>query len=136
MHASPQRRPPRQTYTEAQIRANALADGDVLRDAEGTWREVLDVWTDDDLDVAIQHYTEDDVVNRGRIVKHLTGFSQYVMVRILIEEQDAVQITHELIALRSCTLVTIQVPHHLRAPYRTFPHQDPQPTTTDEKELR
>lgn len=112
--------PTRPTYVEAKIRANTLADGDVIRTTvRGTWQQVLDVWTDDDLDLALAHY-QFDAEATEKIRSHLTGLAMYVLVRLLRERPDDAMIGDELVVFTACDLVVVQVPGPLEAPHRQF----------------
>lgn len=119
----------RRTYIDAEIRAKTLADGDVISH-EHHWREVLDVWADQDRDLAIGQYDGDE--DRIRYIeKHLTDLGLFVIARILIEQPDSTMIEDELVAYRSCDLVTIQVPSERPAPYWRVDAR-----STDQRELR
>lgn len=112
--------PIRPTYVEAKIRADTLADGDVIRTSfRGRWQQVLDVWTDDDLDLALAHY-EFDAEATEKIRSHLTGLAMYVLVRLLRERPDEAMIQDQLMVFTACDLVVVQVPGPLEAPYRAF----------------
>jgi hypothetical protein len=99
----------RPTYSAALVRAGDLADFDVIRH-DGTWRQVMDVWHDEDEEVAADVYAfEPETVEHIRA--HLGGgLGQFVLVRIVQEEPQA-ELTTQLVTLRRVDLVTIQVEH-------------------------
>lgn len=72
---------PRVYYTEGRTRAGDLRERDVLHVPGYDWREVLDVWTDDDADRvrADAEFTHDKALV-GNVNNYLTGLGMYVLV--------------------------------------------------------
>lgn len=115
--------PPRSYYTRGQLRAADLVAGDVIL-VDARWRWVLDVWTDENRDAALSYFGADTSAV-AVIDRYLTGLSQWVVIRYLIEQPEAVELSFKLIGWRRCELVTVQVPDPtLPGPHRLLPADD------------
>lgn len=114
----------RHTYTDAQVRARDLREDDVILVMPGEgeyelpmWRDVMDVWHDADIAEAEDKYSNSDGWRDDAkieyIREHLSGgLSSYVLVRYHVETLDVAEGETDLVAFRTCDLVTVQQPEN------------------------
>jgi len=112
----------RPTFTAAEVRARDLRDHDVILVASGDdnmfmWREVMDVWRDEDLSIAEDHYRGSHGWSDEEKIEFLRsylsgGLASYVVVRYHVETPHTAQTESDLAFFRACDLVTVQQPQN------------------------
>lgn len=106
-----QYRPQRTTYQTVQVRPDSLVGNRDVALIDGDWREVFDVYTYGDMAELLEMYVHDKEAT-ALIKRHLADDTHelYAIVRYLVEEPGAAELTTPIKVFRRCDLLTVQDP--------------------------